>query len=91
MSLIVHLLMENSVYANRAAFSLFIKDYVIPDLVSQKAGLDDVICFFEEDRNTVQTLDSGINLPIIDNRLILRPGFNCVIPNAVQIDNGLSG
>ena len=51
----------------------------------------DVICFFEEGRNTVQALDSGVNLSIIDDRLFFRPSFYCIVPNAVQIGNGLSG
>ena len=65
MSQIVHLLVKNTIHPDGAIHALFVKDNVMPHLVTQKAGLDDVICFFKEDRNTVQTLDSGINLPII--------------------------
>ena len=32
---------------------IFVKDDVMPDLVTKKTWLDDVICFFEEGRNTV--------------------------------------
>ena len=91
MSLIVHLLVENTIYAYGTILTFFVKDDVMPDLVTKKTRLDDVICFFEEGRNSVQALDSGVNLSIIDNRLILRPGFYGIVPNAVHISNGLSG
>ena len=91
MSLIVHSLVENTIYANGAILTFFVKDDMMPDLVSQKTVLDDVICFFEEYRYVVQTLDGGVNLSIIDNGLILRPGFDRIVPNAVQIGNGFSG
>lgn len=70
MSLIVHLLVENTVYAYGAILTFLIENDVMPDLVTKKTWLDDVICLFEKGRNTVQTLDSGINLSIINDSLL---------------------
>ena len=64
---------------------------MVPDLKAKESRLDDSIIYFKESRQTVQSLNSGINLPIIDDRLFFRPSFYCVVPNAVQIGNGLSG
>ena len=68
-----------------------VEDDMMSDLKSQEAGLDDIISFFLEQREAVQALDGGMDLSIIDDSLILRPGLNGVVPDAIQIRNGLSG
>ena len=64
---------------------------MVPNFITQESSLDDIIVFFKESRQTVQSLDSGINLPIINDSLIFRPGFNGVVPYPVQISYCLSG
>lgn len=70
MSLIVHLLVKNTVYAYGAILDLFVEDDVVPNLVTQKTGIDDVICFFEKYRYAVQSLDGCIYLSIINDSLL---------------------
>ena len=70
-SLIVHLFVENTIYPDGAILVLLIKDNMMSDLKTQESRLDDIIVFLKENRQTVQSLDSGINLPIIDDRLVL--------------------
>ena len=64
---------------------------MVPDLKTKEPRLDDIIVFFKESRQTVQPLNCGIYLPIIDDSLIFRPGFYGIVPNAIEIGNGLSG
>ncbi len=58
--MIIHLLLENMICANGTISALFVEDNVMPNLVSQKMRLYDIICFFEEYRYAVPTLDSAI-------------------------------
>ena len=46
--MIIHLLMENTICANGTISALFVEDNAMPNLVSQKTRLYDIICFFEE-------------------------------------------
>lgn len=91
MSLIVHLLVENTIHPDGTILVLFIENNMMPDLETKEPGLYDIIFLFKENRQIIQSLKSGIYLPIIDDRLFFRPSFYCVVPNAVQIGNGLSG
>ena len=90
-SLIVHLFVKNTIYAYRTVIPLFVEDNVMPDLETKEPGLYDIIFLFKEDRQTVQSLNRAIYLPIIDDRLIFRPGLGGVVPDAIQIGNGFSG
>ena len=75
--------MEDTIYANGTILALFVKDNVMPYLKSKEVRLYDVISLFKENRQIVQTLDSAIYLPIIDDRLFFRPGLGGVVPNAI--------
>jgi hypothetical protein len=70
MSLIVHLLVDNTIYANGTILVLFIENNMTPDLETKEPGLDDIIIYFKESRQTVQPLNSGIYLPIINDSLL---------------------
>ena len=83
--------MENTIYANGTIVALFVKEDVVPYLQTKEPRFDDVISLFKENRQIVQTLDSAIYLPIIDDRLFFRPGLGGIVPNAIQIGDGLSG
>ena len=83
--------MEDTIYANGTILALFVKDNVMPYLQTKDPGFDDIISLFKENRQIVQTLDSAIYLPIIDDRLFFRPGLGGVVPNAIQVGNCLSG
>ncbi len=63
MSLIVHLLVENTIYQDGAVFMLFIENIMVPKFKTQESSLDDIIVFFKESRQTVQSLYSGVNPP----------------------------
>ena len=89
--MIVHLLVENTIYAYGTVVSFFIKEYMMPYLKTKEPRFDDIVSLFKENRQTVQSLDSAIYLPKIDDRLIFRPGFNGIVPYAVQVSNSLSG
>ena len=83
--------MEDTIYANGTILALFVKDNVMPYLKSKEVRLYDVISLFKENRQIVQTLDSAIYLPIIDDRLFFRPGLGGIVPNAIQISYCLPG
>ena len=70
MSLIVHFLVQNTIYPDGAVFVLLIENDMMPNLKTKEPGLYDIIFLFKENRQTVQPLDSGIYLPIINDRLI---------------------
>ena len=70
---------------------LLIKDNVMSHLKTKEPRFDDIIPLFKENRQIVQTLDSAIYLPIIDDRLFFRPCLGGVVPNAIQVGNCLSG
>jgi hypothetical protein len=89
--LIVHLLVEDTIHADGTILVLFIENNMMPNLETKEPGLYDIIFLFKENRQIVQPLYSGVNLPIINDSLIFRPSFYGVVPNAVQIGNGLSG
>ncbi len=91
MSLEIHLLVENAIYANGAIFALFVEDNVMPYLKAKEPRFDDVISLFKENRQIIQSLDSAIYLPVIEDRLFYRPGFDGIVPNSVQIGNCFSG
>ena len=82
-SLIVHLFVENTIYAYRTVIPLFVEDNVMPDLETKEPGLYDIVCPLKEDRQTVQSLDRAIYLSIIDDRLIFRPGLGGIVPNSI--------
>ena len=42
-SLIVHLFVENTIYAYRTVIPLFVEDNVMPDLETKKPGLYDIV------------------------------------------------
>jgi len=70
MSLIVHFLVKDTINRDGSVLVLFIENNMVPDLKSQEPRLDDIIFFFKEGRQTVQSLNSSINLPIINDSLI---------------------
>ena len=82
-SLIVHLFVENTIYAYRTVIPLFVEDNVMPDLETKEPALYDIVCPLKEDRQTVQSLDRAIYLSIIDDRLIFRPGLGGIVPNSI--------
>ena len=43
MSLIVHLFVENTIYAYRTVIPLFVEDNVMPDLETKEPGLYDIV------------------------------------------------
>ena len=83
--------MEDTIYANGTIVALFVKDNVMSYLKTKEPRFDDIIPLFKEDRQIIQSMDSAIYLPIIDDRLILRPGLGSIVPNAIQIGDCLSG
>ena len=58
---------------------------MMPDLETKEPRLDDIIIYFKENRHTVQSLNSVIYLPIIDDSLIFRPSLYGVVPNIRRI------
>lgn len=70
MSLIVHLLVKDTINPDGAIFMLFIENNMVPNLATKEPGLDDIIIYFKESRQTVQPLNSGIYLPIINDSLL---------------------
>ena len=91
MPLVIHFLVENTIYANGAIVALFVKNDVMPYLKSPKPWFDDIISLFKENRQIVQSLNSAIYLPIIDDRLFFRPGLGGIVPNAIQVGYCPSG
>ena len=91
MSLIVHLLVENTIHPDGTILVLFIENNMMPDLETKEPRFDDIISLFKENRQIVQSLNSAIYLPIIDDRLFFRPGLSGIVPNAIQIGYCLSG
>ena len=91
MSWKIHLLVENTIYENGTIFALFVKDNVMSYLKTKEPRFDDIISLFKENRQIIQSLDSAIYLPIIDDRLFFRPGLGGIVPNAIQIGYCLSG
>ena len=83
--------MENTIHPDGTILVLLIENDMMPDLETKEPGSYDIISLFKEDRHTVQSLNRCVNLPIIDNRLIIRPDFNSVAPNSVKIGYCLSG
>ena len=83
--------MENTIYADGTILVLLIENDMMPNLKTKEPGFYDIISLFKENGQTVQPLKSGVNLPIINDSLLLRPGFNGIVPNAVQIGNSFSG
>ena len=49
MSLIVHLLVENTIYPDGAIFVLFVENDVMPNLETKEPGFYDIISLFKED------------------------------------------
>ena len=47
-----------------------VENDVMPDLETKEPGFYDIISPFKEDRQIVQPLDSGVNLPIINDSLL---------------------
>ena len=70
MSLIVHLFMENTIHPDGTILVLLIENDMMPDLETKEPRLYDIIVLFKEDRQIVQPLNGGINLPIINDSLI---------------------
>ena len=70
MSLIVHLLVENTIHPDRTILMFLIENDVMPDLVTKEPGPYDIVFLFKENRQTVQSLYSGVNLPIINYSLV---------------------
>ena len=62
--------MENTVYADSSILIFFIEEDMMTHFIAQNTWLNDVISPFKEHRNNVQTLDSGIYLPIINDSLV---------------------
>ena len=60
MSWKIHLLVENTIYANGTIFALFVKDNVMPYLETKEPRFDDVKCPLKEDRQMIQPLDGSI-------------------------------
>ena len=83
--------MENTIYLDWALFVLLIEDNVMPYLETKEPRFDDIIPLFKENRQIIQSLNSAIYLPIIDDRLFFRPGLGGIVPNAIQIGYCLSG
>ena len=91
MPLVIHFLVENTIYANRTIVALFVENNVMSYLKTKEPRFDDIISLFKENRQIVQSLNSAIYLPIIDDRLFFRPGLSGIVPNAIQIGYCLSG
>ena len=91
MPLVIHLLVKNAVDPNGAVSLVFVKDDVMSNFMAPEPWSDDIVLYFKKGRQVVQPLNGGIDLPVVDNRLIFRPGFNGVVPDAIQIRNGFSG
>ena len=91
MPLVIHFLVENTIYANRTIVALFVENNVMSYLKTKEPRFDDIISLFKENRQIVQSLNSAIYLPIIDDRLFFRPGLGGIVPNAIQIGYCLSG
>ena len=70
MSLIVHLFVENTIHPDGTIFVLLIENDMMPDLETKEPGFYDIISLFKEDRQTVQSLYSGVNLSIINESLL---------------------
>ena len=83
--------MEDTVNPYRTIVVFLVEKDMVSDFMSQKPGFDDIVLYDQIVRYIVQTLDGGMNLPIIGDRLVFRPGFNGVVPDAIQIRNGFSG
>ena len=83
--------MEDTIYANGTVLALFVKDNVMPYLQTKEPGFDDIISLLKENRQIIQSLNSAIYLPIIDDRLFFRPGLGGIVPNAIQVGYCLSG
>ena len=91
MSWKIHLLVENTIYENGTIVALFVENNVMPYLETKEPRFDDIIPLFKENRQIIQSLNSAIYLPIIDDRLLFRPGLGGIDPNAIQIGNCFSG
>ena len=50
MPLVIHSLVKNAVDPKGAVSLLFVKDDVMPNLMAQKPGLDDIVFDFQEGR-----------------------------------------
>ena len=66
----VHPLVEDTIYPDGTILVLLIENDVMSDLVTKETGFYDIISLFEEDRQTVQSLNSGVNLSIINYSLL---------------------
>ena len=62
--------MENTIHPDGTILVLLIENNMMPDLETKEPGFYDIISLFKEDRQIVQPLDSGVNLPIINDSLI---------------------
>ena len=62
--------MENTIYPDGAIFMLFVENDVMPNLETKEPRFYDIIGLFKENGQTVQSLDRGVNLPIINDSLL---------------------
>ena len=90
-SFIVHSFVKNTIYANGTIVALFVENNVMSYLQTKEPRFDDIISLLKENRQIIQSLNSAIYLPIIDDRLFFRPGLGGIVPNAIQISYCLSG
>ena len=61
--------MENTIHPDGTILVLLIENNMMPDLKTKEPGFYDIISLFKENRQIVQPLYSGVNLPIIHDSL----------------------